>query len=59
MIGIKGMKMPENCSECPFPKADYDYDGFIEGYYCFDRWVKRIPSKGKFSFCPLIEIEGE
>lgn len=48
---IKGIKMPDNCFECPLK---YDVD---EGHYCYCRFTGAISSGvGRQVDCPLVNV---
>ena len=53
MIGIKDMKMPKNCKECPLT----DYGDGHEDVICCPK--EKVTSNGKDrpEWCPLVEIE--
>lgn len=66
IIGIKGMKMPKNCHECPFIFSDHG-DNFWFCSYLYntvqdrcDLWEERlkVSCKERPEQCPLFEISG-
>ena len=48
---VKGMKMPNNCYECPCCASDDWY-----GYYCLLDDESRSACDGRPDWCPLVEI---
>ena len=55
MIGIKGMKMPKNCKQCPL----VDYGDLHEDELCCAKEDREFISNGENrpEWCPLVEIE--
>lgn len=71
MVGVKGWKIPERCSDCCFCDWVMGYGGEW-GYHCITpngiysrrinyigEYNKDIEKPNKPSFCPLVEIKEE
>ena len=61
-VYIKGMEMPENCSQCQlvsgyliFREEDCS-DEPIGGYHCRVRRLKTLEHNHRPSYCPLVEV---
>lgn len=61
MIGIKNIKMPTACWDCPIQQIAYDSDLFDEGepYCCIEsKSVDNfMDGEQRPKWCPLVEIE--